>query len=187
MQHAPLLQLITEGNIRKIDVLRATIDEPGNKKTRFAHSYIGFGFTPHVARELNSRDLNPVKETWAVAKSFLKRHPLYAEIAGKNIILDNLICSTIPEMAKLLTIDKQSKPDDGLFEVTLSEHHRRAGMLLHFAKGAVAQFGAVEQTDDFSLKIKRRASVQFDGEILNVKKDATVTITAQKQALSTLI
>jgi diacylglycerol kinase family enzyme len=187
LQHAPLLQLISEGNVRKIDVLQASIQEPGSTKTRFAHSYIGFGFTPHVARELNSRDLNPVMETWAVAKSFLKRHPVYAEISGKEIILDNLICSTIPEMAKLLTIDKQSKPDDGLFEIALSEHHRRAGMLLHFAKGTVSQFGAVEQTDIFSLKLIRRAAAQLDGEILNINKGAAVTITIQKQVLPTLV
>ena len=45
----PLIDAITAGEVRRIDLLRLAIGDGVHARTQYAHSYIGLGLTPVMA------------------------------------------------------------------------------------------------------------------------------------------
>lgn len=187
MQSAPLLALILKGDVTKLDVLKVRLVHQKAESLRYAHSYIGFGFTPEVATELNLRAVNRFIETWSVLKSFLKLRPVRMQIDGRRYELDSLICSNIPEMGKVLTISKNAKADDGIFELIMQRHGYKPKLFLHLFKGTFLEFGVTRQARNLTIKTLSTAAMQLDGEVRLCKRGSRLTITCEKRALRTLI
>jgi diacylglycerol kinase family enzyme len=187
MHSEPLGELIVRGKVTELDVLRVTaLGEDGTEVSRFAHSYTGVGLTPTVAVELNKHTLNTLKEAWIVIRTFWHYRPVTIIRRGKTSLVDSIICSTIPAMAKVLTISKKANPRDGQFEVAIFRHHRKASLAFRLIKGFFTYLGAQYQTDEFTFTLVAAAPMQIDGEVMALDKNTKVTVSICPRLLRTL-
>jgi diacylglycerol kinase (ATP) len=188
MQEKPLLDLILGNHVTNLDVLQLKTTHSREKSVeRYAHSYIGIGLTPKVAVELNKEKLNSFKEGWIITKSLWRLRPVRIRRNGKVQSIDSLICSTIPEMAKVLTLSNHARPHDGLFEVTNIRHRSKITLLLQLIKGAVIHFGAGRRSGNLTFTLLHPSPIQLDGEIVQLPKNTEVTITLHSQQLRTVV
>ncbi|MDB5181868.1 MAG: diacylglycerol kinase catalytic region [Candidatus Saccharibacteria bacterium] len=187
MQDKPLVELIKNDAVTQLDVLKVlAANEDGTEVHRYAHSYAGIGLTPTVAVELNKHTLNSLKEAYIVIKTFWSYRPVTILSDGKKLALDSLICSTIPEMAKVLTISQNSKPRDGLFEVATFRHHRKISFLFRLIRGVFKHLGAQKRTDKYAFTVLMPAPMQVDGEVMELMANTNVTITICPRLLHTI-
>lgn len=188
MQRGELVELIQRGAVTRLDLLKVVVRAPdGTVLSRYAHSYVGVGLTPTVAVELNKHTLNTLKEAWIILKTF-RRHRPVALVAGKRrLSVDSLICSIIPEMAKVLTISKEAHPQDGKFELTVFEHKLRLTLLYRLLRGVMFQMGTQQQLERYSFTLTNPAPIQLDGEILKLAGGSKVTIESCPDLLTTIV
>lgn len=182
-----LIASITNENTHPIDVLKLVIEHTSGTTERYAHSYIGLGLTPVVAVELNKTDLNALKELWIVLRTFYKYRPFKIKHNGKVLRLDSIVFANIGEMAKVLTISKYSKPDDGLFEVVSFQHRPKRNLLKKLIKATVTGLEAPIQTKKYDLEVVKKLPAQLDGEVIEIKAHSTVTITSEHKILKTIV
>ncbi len=188
MQKRPLPELIREQRISEIEIMKVAFRDANGKETvRYAHSYVGIGLTPTIAVELNKHTLNSLKEAWIVTRSFWNLRPVVILYEGKKLHIDSLICSTIPEMAKVLTISKNAQPHDGLFEVTIFEHNRKIALILRLIKGIFKHLGAQKRTDKFAFELLMPVPMQLDGEVMEIPSHTEVTVGSCPRLLRTII
>lgn len=182
----PILDVISDGQIRKLDLMKISYVSKGRKLHRYAHSYIGFGLTPEVARSLNQTDLNPLKEKVLALKTFVEFQPISIIRRGKAQELDSLICTTIGEMAKLLTLAKHARPDDGKFEVAVFPHDKKAKLVGNITKAALLGLKHPKSYKSYSFQTTSALDAQLDGEVIAIDSRTRVHIQICKQALETL-
>jgi hypothetical protein len=114
----PLVDAVVAGKIRRIDLLRLTIGDGNDARTRYAHSYIGMGLTPVVAIDLEKGGKGSFKEIVSVVRTFAKFRPFTIQLeGGGRRRFDSLLFANIAEMAKYATLSESGRPDDGRFEV----------------------------------------------------------------------
>lgn len=187
MQDKPLLDLIVAGNITELDVLQVATRTHGSREARrFAHSYVGIGLTPTVAVELNKHTMNSLMEAWIVTRTFWRIRPVTVLVDGIEQKIDSLICSTIPEMAKVLTFSDKTHPRDGLFEVTTFKHHRKLTLALRLLNGVFRHLGAHRQTKQFAFTLLVPAPMQLDGEVMELEAGTEVTVRSCPRLLRTV-
>ena len=68
----PLIDAITAGEVRRIDLLRLTIGDGVHARTQYAHSYIGMGLTPVMAIDLEKGGKGSLKEIVSVIRTFAR-------------------------------------------------------------------------------------------------------------------
>lgn len=187
MQDRPLADLIVRGNVSDIDVLEVNLKHDGTTTRRYAHSYVGIGLTPTVAVELNKHTLNSFVEAWIVLKTFWGLKPVTLEVDGKKLHLDSLICSTIPEMAKVLSFADEAHPHDGLFELTIFEHNHKLKLIGRLIKGVVKHLGAEQRLARYGFTLLKPAPIQFDGEVLRLQGDTHITVEIRPGLLRTFV
>lgn len=187
LHDSDIIDAIATGAHRAIDVLKLTGTHKGRPFERYAHSYIGFGFTPAVGRELNRNTLNIFNQVWIVAKALLSTRAVSLVLDEKRHSYDSIIVSNVDTMSKVLKISQPSRVDDGKFEVTIFRKRNKfqlIGLLLHASiVGAKHDI----RTDRFALKTVYNTLVQLDGEIESLDGATDVTITVEKQALPNLV
>jgi diacylglycerol kinase (ATP) len=188
MQNEPLADLIVKDQVKQHDVLRlSTIGQDGAKEIRYAHSYIGLGITPAVAVELNKHTLNSFRESWIVMRTFWKLRPVIIRKDDKRFELDSLICSIIPEMAKVLTLSSDAKPDDGKFELATLQHNKKLHLIGRLLKGVVSDMGATSRIGDYSCTVLQAVPIQLDGEVMKLKKQTQLKISICPRLLRTVV
>jgi diacylglycerol kinase family enzyme len=187
MHTKPLLELILDGHVRELDILQLHAQTKRGDIQRYAHSYIGIGLTPKVAIELNQNELNTFKEGWIITKSLWNLRPVRIKRHGKTMAVDSLICSTIPEMAKVLTLSSRAHPQDGMFEITTLKHRSKSMLLLQLAKGAVIQLGSGRRADKLHFTLLQPSPIQLDGEIVQLPKRTEVAVTIRPKFLRSII
>lgn len=187
MQKDSLLKSIKNGKIKKIDLLKISIKNSRSTTERFAHSYIGFGLTPIVAIELNKNDLNALKELSIILRTFYKYRPFKIEHKKKILKLDSMVFANIGEMAKILTISKKSKLNDGLFEIVSFEHGNKTELLKKLTKATVDGLEETKQAKSYEFRVLKNMPAQLDGEVIKIKKDSLVKITCEHKILTTLV
>jgi diacylglycerol kinase family enzyme len=187
LQEQSLQQSIIDGRQTSIDLLKATYTQSGRHETRYAHSYIGLGLTPVVAVELNKTNLNALKELWIVLKTFYKFRPFKVNHSGKVITLDSILFANIGEMAKVLTISKNAKPDDGLFEIITFPHSHKFNLLKRLAKTTVDGLEQSKHYRNYDFTVLKKMPIQFDGEVQFVDKGAKVRIASEHKILRTIL
>ncbi len=188
MHGQPLAELLRTGQITELDVLAIEAETiSGMKVSRYAHSYIGLGLTPTVAVELNKHTLNSLREAWIVTKTFWGLRPVRIQDGTGVHKLDSLICSLIPEMAKILTIAEDVHPRDGLFELTTFEHNRKIKLLFRLARGVVKSLGAQQRLDRYAFTVLDSVPIQLDGEVMELEGDTKVVIRTCPGLLQTVV
>lgn len=187
MHSKPLSDLILESAVTHLDVLKVTVRSGGQSDTRFAHSYVGIGITSVAARELNKTSLSSWRETLITIRAFWNLRPVRIERGGQVREIDSLVCSTIPEMAKMITLSKDAKPDDGMFEVTVLPHNKKLHLAWQMLKGAVHEIGARSRDNDFTFKLLQAAPMQFDGEVMAMQANTDIEVALMPGLLQTIV
>jgi diacylglycerol kinase (ATP) len=188
VQRKPLLELILQAKTTKLDVLKVkTTHSSEPTQERYAHSYVGIGLTPKVALELNKNKLNTLAEARIIFTTFWNLRPVRIKYRHRTRSIDSLICSIIPEMAKIITLSRTARPADGQFEVTVNRHRHKLVLLLQLIRGAVVQFGKPEHATEVKFTLLQPSPLQLDGEIKQLPKNTEVIISLQQHLLLTMV
>jgi diacylglycerol kinase family enzyme len=187
LQNKTLIESIKAEKVTNIDLLKMTIQNTKLEKSVYAHSYIGLGLTPVVATELNKTDLNAIKEMWIVIKTFYKYRPFKIKYKNKILNLDSIIFANISDMAKFLTVSKNSKADDGLFEVVIFEHGNKSRLIKNLAKATIGGIKAPKKKKSYEFRVLKNMPAQLDGEVIKITKNSSVLVTSEHQLLRTII
>lgn len=188
MQERPLWEAIKEGKVIDIDLLKVSVSpSQGKDMIRYAHSYAGLGLTPVVAVELNRHTLNAFKEMCLVLKTFFKHHPFKIYHDNKELTLDSLIFMNINQMAKVLTLAEENKPDDGLFEVVSFPHNHKLLLVYQLFKAATIGLKTTKRVRNYSFEVRKEMPIQLDGEVMFIKPGSRVSMLAIPRALKTII
>lgn len=187
MQDRPLAHSIIKGTVTKIDLIKVTIKAAGKQKVTYAHSYVGLGLTPIVATELNKTDLNALKEAWLAVKTFMKYRPFKIEHNGKVLQLDSLLFANINQMAKVLTLAKKNRPDDGKFEIIQFPARRKWQLIGRLAKAATTTLENPERSDSCDFITIKKMPMQLDGEVVKLQTGTKVLVESAHRVLKTIV
>lgn len=185
--HRPyVMRRIKNGQPKAIDILKLTATVNGKPWVHYAHSYIGFGLSSEISHALNQVDLNPINELLISAKEFIKYQPFTAKVDGKVQSFQSIIVSNVGKMSKILSLSKNSRVDDGLFEIFTVEP-TKAKMLATLAKSAIVGVPHESQTRSYTFETILSLPVQMDGEVFTLDGNTKVRITILKQSLDCFV
>lgn len=187
MHQTPLIERFPDVKTTRLDLLKITVKEKGKKTVRFAHSYAGLGFTPKVALELNKHRLNPLYESFLVLKTFKRFKPFKIIHKRKVHVLDSLVFTNINQMAKFLTLADKNRPRDGRFEVIRIRHRGKLWLSYKLLVAMVSWIKPQRRAYRYVFNTVEPLHMQLDGELIELPKDAKVTITIAHKALKTLV
>lgn len=177
---------VATGNRHHIDILTVTAEAPGYSWRRYAHSYIGFGVTPEIGKELNQAELNKANEVIISLKALLKSQPFTIKEHGKEAEYQSIVMSNLTKMSKVIGLAKDAQINDGLFEV-FALPPSKAFMLGVIVKSATVGLRYTKQTDHYDFTTIRKQAVQLDGEVFEIKGKAKVAVGIQKRKLACIV
>jgi diacylglycerol kinase (ATP) len=183
----PLADAIVAGEVRRIDLLRLTIGNGSEGRTRYAHSYIGMGLTPIVAIDLEKGGKGSFKEIVSVVRTFARFRPFTIDVRpGGPRRFDSLLFANINEMAKYATLSEGSRPDDGRFEVIAVPHTAKWRILGVAFKAATRGLGPQPTAHHYQFTTLKPTPMQLDGEVIAVEAATPVSVDIAASALSTV-
>ncbi len=183
-----LLENIKNNHTRHVDLLKAQYtDVNGRRVERYAHSYIGFGLSSYVSKELNSTDVNSFNDKIITAKSIAKFKPVKIRRRGRDKEIDSLIFSNTGKMARWLTISDKASMDDGLFEVQMISYVSPAHRVKQLIRMAQAKPPKSTQASLYTFEVCQNTLMQLDGEVVGVSGNTEVNITNLQKVLHTIL
>ncbi len=182
-----LVERIRAGKVERIELLKLTSKVDGKKWVRYAHSYIGFGLTPKVGRELTMRKLNVINEKWHVFYHLLKFK--HVDLTHEKTVrrFSSLVIATVNRMSKVVRLAEDADKNDGKMEVYQTEYRtpwQLFGVLLRASLQGLTQN---ERRQRYDLVTINRTLVQLDGEVFTLDANAKITVTCEKNALRTVL
>lgn len=169
-------QAIKLGKVQRVDLLKLSTTIDNKPFERYAHSYVGFGLTPKVGRELNRVDLHWFNEVWIVLKALFVLQPVKITYKGKQYIYDSLIFSNVGKMSKVLTLSDTASNDDGQFEITIFKRRNKFRLIKLLIKASTSGLKGSERSESYNFETIKKVLVQVDGEILTIDANASVSI-----------
>lgn len=182
-----LVEQIASGTTTAIDLLKLSSRTKGQPVERYAHSYIGFGLTPLVGKELNKVKLSLLTEFFVVARALLTIKPVRLKIGDKARRYESVICSNVDEMSKYLKISQPSSIRDGKFEVTIFKRRNKLRLIMTLLKASLQGVHEDQQVSEFTLATVQPTLVQADGEIIRLDAQSEVRITTAHRALTCVV
>jgi diacylglycerol kinase family enzyme len=183
----PLADAIVAGDVRRIDLLRLTVEGGTGPGTRYAHSYIGLGLTPIVAVDLEKGSKGSLREIVSVVRTFARFRPFTIRLeSGEPRTFDSLVFANIDQMAKYAKLSDTGRPDDGRFEVITLPHTSKWKVLRVAVRAATRGLGAQATATRYHFVTLRPTPLQLDGELLVLEPDTAVRIDIAPGALATL-
>jgi diacylglycerol kinase (ATP) len=183
----PLIDAITGGDVRRIDLLRLTIGDGPEARSQYAHSYIGLGLTPIVAIDLEKGGKGSLKEIVSVIRTFARFRPFTIRLEdGSRQRFDSLLFANIAEMAKYATLSEQGQPDDGRFEIVTIAHTAKWRVLAVAIKAATHGLGPQPTAEHYGFTTLKPTPLQLDGELLELDAGTPVSVDSARHALATL-
>ncbi len=181
----PLGEAILEGQVRRIDLLRISIDGADTAPV-YAHSYIGFGLSPVVAIDLEKGSKGALKEMFSVVRTFSKFKPFeIRQSDGRRRKFDSLVFANISQMAKYATLSEaDDHPADGKFEVIIFPHMAKWRILLTALRATTKGLGDQPSYSQYRFSTLKPMPYQLDGEVKSVETSTDITIDSIRQALS---
>lgn len=180
----PLVESIVAGEVETFDLLKVDV---AGQPSRYAHSYMGLGISPVVAKELNRHSLNPVREAILVIQTFRAYRPFTIKAAGITQKLDSLVCANIPRMAKLLKLSDEQAPTDGRFELVAAKHASKWRLLATSLRLATLGAPTPVKLESYDFETVTALPMQLDGELVKLPAGAQVTVASAHGALRTLV
>lgn len=150
---------------------------------RYAHSYIGFGVTPHIGQELTKKKLNPLNEMWIVLKNLFTVRPVKVRWNGQSERYDNLIFSNVERMSKIMKLTDSASLNDGEFEIIANKSRSFGTLIQHLLHASTLGLGTKRRAKKVTFTLERAAYVQLDGEVMHIGKNSHVTVTIEPQTL----
>jgi diacylglycerol kinase family enzyme len=183
----PLVDAVVAGEVRRIDLLRLTIGDGNDTRTRYAHSYIGMGLTPVVAIDLEKGGKGSFKEIVSVVRTFAGFRPFTIQLeSGGRRRFDSLLFANISEMAKYATLSETGRPDDGRFEVITLLHTAKWRILGVALRAATRGLGPQPTAEHYAFTTLKPIPLQLDGELLTLDAATPVRIDIAPRALATV-
>ena len=183
-----IIDLIVNQEPTEIDVLTLTGVSKGKNVQKWSHSYIGFGLTPKVGRELNKTKLNALNEAWIVIKTLATLKSVSLKIDANTRSYDSIIFSNVDRMSKYFTVSRPAHVGDGKFEVTLFRKRNKLKLLLMLLKSSLVGLKENTRTNKFLLETTdEQTLVQLDGEIMTLDARSKVLIAIDTQALRCIV
>lgn len=183
----PLNRAIAQSDPETMDLLKITVTTGKQSFVRYAHSYIGFGFTSHAAAELNDARLTRLKELAIVVRAFFNFEPtLIAMPDGRTRKIDSLVFTNIHQMAKVVRVGKKTELHDGRFRMVVFPHKTRLKFVFTLLKTAILGVRKPIQGRAFECSLPKTDIIHLDGEVRTVPGGARLRIEAAPGALKTL-
>jgi diacylglycerol kinase (ATP) len=179
----PLLEALVDAQPTSLDVLAITHGD----SLRYAHSYAGLGITPQVAMELNKHSLSTYRELLLCIQSFMKLRPFELHYQDRTQRLDSLIISNIAAMAKVITLDEDSDPTDGLFEVVVWQHDSKLQLLTLLLRSAIGKPPRPEKSTLLEFRTTTPLPMQLDGEIIQLTANRDISVRLARARLTTFL
>lgn len=179
----PLLEAIKEEGVEKLDLLEVSF----NGTTRYAHSYVGLGLTPMVAKELNEHSLNRFQEMWLVFKTYWTYRPFEIVHNGKKTSFDSILMVLIDRMAKVLTLDEGNRPDDGSFQLFHWPHGNKRKLLVTLFKALIGKKIPHQKTRQYTFTTVKPIPIQLDGELLDLPANTKIAVRVAPDKIRMLI
>jgi diacylglycerol kinase family enzyme len=184
VHHKNLVARIIHSDARSVDVLKVTIGE----WTRYAHSYVGIGLTPHIGEKLTQAKLNPFNEVWLTIRYYFSLRPVKIRTDKGVRRYDSLIFSNIERMSKYMTLSTAAKIDDGKFEITGSRAGKIGRLTKHLFKASTSGLtDEAEHATHYTFVSMRPLALQLDGEVFHFDAGSKVTISIVPKALNCII
>lgn len=184
----PLAEAISEGAVRKMDLLRISIGNAPGAHAEYAHSYIGFGLTPVVAIDLEKGSKGALTEMFTVMRTFSKFKPF--EIRQQDGIrrkFDSLVFANIPQMAKYATLSEaEDHPSDGKFELITFPHMPKWRTLLTALRATTKGLGDQPSLESYQFTTLKPIPYQIDGEVKSAAAHSEIRIESVPRVLGTL-
>ena len=182
-----LVGRIQAGKTERIELLKLTSKVKGKAWVRYAHSYIGFGLTPKVGRELTARKLNVFNEKWHVLYHLLKFKHVDLT-AGKTVRrFSSLVFATVNRMSKVVKLASDAAKNDGLMEVYETEYRSPWQLMKVLVKASLKGLSQNDRRASYELVTITPTLVQLDGEVFTLDARADVVISCEKDALLTVL
>ena len=182
-----MVERIANNDPLSIDLLKITYKKDKQRHHRYAHSYIGFGISSLVGKELNKTKLNRFNEMWLLAKTVVTSRPVKLKIHSRYEKYDSVIISNVDKMSKMLKVSRPASVDDGLFEVTISRHDTKMKLVGLLVKASLSQLEEDRQTNKFKMRTKYETSAQIDGEIIAISAKSKIVITNEHKKLACFV
>jgi diacylglycerol kinase (ATP) len=182
-----VVQSIIEGDIQHIDLLKITTTISGKKYERYAHSYIGFGLTPIVGKELNRTKLNRFNEIIIVVRTLFSLRSIKILSNNKTHRYYSLIFSNVGKMSKVLSIAKDASTSDGKYEVTIFKRYNKIKLIRALLKASTVGLQGVSHDGPYTFKTTKPLLVQLDGEVTTIDAHADVILDIERRALSCIV
>jgi diacylglycerol kinase (ATP) len=183
----PLVDAITAGEVRCIDLLRLTIGDGMHVRTQYAHSYIGMGLTPVMAIDLEKGGKGSLKEIVSVVRTFAKFRPFTIQLEdGTRRSFDSLLFANIAEMAKYALLSEDSAPDDGRFEVITQRRSGKLRVLATAIRAATQGLGPQPSATHYAFTTLAPMPLQLDGELVELDAETRVAVDIAPRALAAI-
>jgi diacylglycerol kinase (ATP) len=183
----PLAQGIIRGNLEPIDVLRMTANAGTSSLVRYAHSYIGFGFTSAAAEQLNKQHLTRWKEIKVVARTLL--HFKFFNIIlpdGTALRLDSLVFANIHRMSKMMRLGKKTDLHNGGYFLAMIEHLTLIERFFRVVWIALFGLNQTYRLQPYQFTIPDSRLAHFDGEVTKIAGGSDIRVEAVKEKLLTI-
>jgi len=182
-----LVRNIVTGKTRAIEAIKLESHVKGKDWVRYAHSYVGFGITPKIGKELTIRKLNAFNEKWHTVYHLMRFKHVDISREKKVNRYSSLVFSTIGRMSKIIRLDDSASHTDGKMEVYETLYQtpwQLIGTLLHASfKGLTKN----ERVSSYELRTIDRTMVQLDGEVFTLDGNAKVKLSCLQGAITTVL
>ena len=187
LHNEELMDRIEHHRSERIDLLNIVGTSHGERVDLYAHSYIGFGLTPFVGKELNKTKLNAIRETWVVIRALFRVRSVRLKIGDRVRRYESIIFSNIDTMSKYLAISQSSSVTDGKCEVTIFERRSRLKLIMTLLRATVQGVKEDHSVSEFALQTVHRTLMQADGEIVRLDARSKVTIKVEPRVLDCIV
>jgi diacylglycerol kinase (ATP) len=183
----PLIEAIVHGSFRQTDLLHLQAATPETVKSRYAHSYIGFGLTPVMAIAIEKGGKGRLRELIAVARTVSGLTPFeVARPDGARATFDSLVLANIPHIAKYGRLSQFGDATDGKFEVVTLPHSGKWKMALMTLRAVTVGLGVQPSVSRYDFATVGPLPLQIDGEVLHLPEGTAVQVRIAPGALTVI-
>lgn len=181
-----MVAAVLEGKTRKIEAIKASGTVNGKPWARYAHSYVGFGLTPKIGKVLTEARPNVLTEKWHVIRQAFSFRHIRIESDGELHRYNSIIAATVDRMSKVIKLDENAAMNDGKMEIYESKYLSPFRTFKDLLFASVKGVTPTVRTAKFKLSSPRPLLVQLDGEVFTLDAKSPVTLTCEKDTLTTL-
>jgi diacylglycerol kinase family enzyme len=186
-ERGPLVEAIVDGTLRRIDLLRLRMGSGGGERVRYAHSYIGLGFTSEVVVNLAKGPKGPIAELVTAVRTLAELEAVAVrDDKGVRREYDSLLLANINRLANFARLSDSRDLDDGRFDIITFPHASRWAIVALAFRAATLGLGRQPSATEVQFTPLEHVTLQVDGEVVAVDAEVPVRVEIARRALRTL-